>query len=65
MAKGFHIEAISVDDPRDVYDYFHDSFLYWKRRGNPGGAGDKSPGYWDRPERAQGAVFQSHNLAGS
>jgi hypothetical protein len=24
---------------------------------------DKSPGYWDRPERAQGAVFRSRNLA--
>jgi len=26
---------------------------------------DKSPGYWDRPERAQGAVFPSRNLAES
>jgi len=26
---------------------------------------DKSPGYWDRPERAQGALFRSRNLAQS
>ena len=26
---------------------------------------DKSPGFWDRPERAQGALFRSGNLAES
>lgn len=26
---------------------------------------DKSPGHWDRPERAQGAVFRSRDLAAS
>jgi len=26
---------------------------------------DKSPGYWDRPERAQGAMFRSRILAES
>ena len=26
---------------------------------------EKSPGYWDRPERAQGALFRSRNLAES
>ena len=47
-------------------DYFHD-FVFLP--GEPGAmlvaAADKSPGYWDRPERAQGAVFRSRNLAGS
>lgn len=47
-------------------DYFHD-FVFL-----PGAppvmlvaAADKSPGFWDRPERAQGAVFRSRDLAAS
>jgi photosystem II stability/assembly factor-like uncharacterized protein len=47
-------------------DYFHD-FVFL-----PGAipvmlvaTADKSPGYWDRPERAQGAVFRSRDLAQS
>ncbi|MGH7886879.1 MAG: WD40/YVTN/BNR-like repeat-containing protein [Candidatus Binatia bacterium] len=47
-------------------DYFHD-FVFLP--GNPGAmlvaTADKSPGYWDRPERAQGALFRSRNLAES
>ncbi|MBM4262237.1 MAG: hypothetical protein FJ145_12510 [Deltaproteobacteria bacterium] len=47
-------------------DYFHD-FVFLP--GNPGAmlvaTADKSPGYWDRPERAQGAVFRSRNQAES
>jgi photosystem II stability/assembly factor-like uncharacterized protein len=47
-------------------DYFHD-FVFLP--GNPGAmlvaTADKSPGYWERPERAQGAVFRSRNLAES
>ena len=47
-------------------DYFHD-FVFLP--GNPPvmlvATADKSPGYWDRPERAQGAVFRSRNLAES
>src|SRR6185369_15009852 len=47
-------------------DYFHD-FVFLP--GNPGAmlvaTADKSPGYWDRTERAQGAVFRSRNLAQS
>ena len=45
-------------------DYFHD-FVFLP--GNPGdmlvATADKSPGYWDRPERAQGAIFRSRDLA--
>lgn len=47
-------------------DYFHD-FVFL-----PGApptmlvaTADKSPGFWDRPERAQGAIFRSRNLAES
>jgi photosystem II stability/assembly factor-like uncharacterized protein len=47
-------------------DYFHD-FVFLP--GNPGAmlvaTADKSPGYWDRPERAQGALFRSRDLAQS
>ncbi len=47
-------------------DYFHD-FVFLP--GNPGAmlvaTADKSPGYWDRPERAQGALFRSRDLAES
>ena len=47
-------------------DYFHD-FVFLP--GDPGAmlvaTADKSPGYWDRPERAQGALFRSRNLAQS
>ncbi len=47
-------------------DYFHD-FVFLP--GNPGAmlvaTADKSPGYWNRPERARGAVFRSRNLAES
>jgi photosystem II stability/assembly factor-like uncharacterized protein len=47
-------------------DYFHD-FVFLP--GSPGAmlvaTADKSPGYWDRPERAQGALFRSRNLAES
>ncbi len=47
-------------------DYFHD-FVFLP--GNPPvmlvATADKSPGYWDRPERAQGAVFRSADLAES
>jgi photosystem II stability/assembly factor-like uncharacterized protein len=47
-------------------DYFHD-FVFLP--GNPPvmlvATADKSPGYWDRPERAQGALFRSRNLADS
>jgi photosystem II stability/assembly factor-like uncharacterized protein len=70
-ARGF----FKTSDPRQGWeraengftrDYFHD-FVFL-----PGGPGtllvataDKSPGYWDRPERAQGALFRSRNLAES
>ncbi len=47
-------------------DYFHD-FVFLP--GDPSvilvATADKSPGYWDRPERAQGAIFRSRNLAES
>jgi photosystem II stability/assembly factor-like uncharacterized protein len=47
-------------------DYFHD-FVFLP--GDPGvmlvATADKSPGYWNRPQRAQGAVFRSRNLAES
>jgi len=47
-------------------DYFHD-FVFLP--GDPPvmlvATADKSPGYWDRPERAQGALFRSRNLAES
>ena len=47
-------------------DYFHD-FVFLP--GDPAvllvATADKSPGHWDRPERAQGAVFRSRNLAKS
>jgi hypothetical protein len=70
-ARGF----FKSNDPGDGWqraetgftrDYFHD-FVFLP--GNPGAmlvaTADKSPGYWDRPERAQGAVFRSRNLAES
>ena len=70
-ARGF----FKTNDPRQGWqraengftrDYFHD-FVFLP--GNPGAmlvaTADKSPGYWDRPERAQGAVFRSRNLAAS
>jgi photosystem II stability/assembly factor-like uncharacterized protein len=45
-------------------DYFHD-FVFLS--GNPPtmlvATADKSPGYWDRPERAQSAIFRSHDFA--
>lgn len=45
-------------------DYFHD-FVFLP--GTPPvvlvATADKSPGFWDRPERAQGAVFRSRDLA--
>jgi len=45
-------------------DYFHD-FVFLP--GEPPvmlvATADKSPGYWDRPERAQGALFRSRDLA--
>lgn len=45
-------------------DYFHDFiFLQPKREGEPPtmliSTADKSPGSWDRPEHARGAVFRS------
>ena len=47
-------------------DYFHD-FVFLP--GHPAAmlvaTADKSPGYWDRPERAQGALFRSRDLAQS
>lgn len=47
-------------------DYFHD-FVFLP--GTPPtilvATADKSPGFWDRPERAQGAIFRSRNLAES
>jgi len=47
-------------------DYFHD-FVFLP--GNPPvillATADKSPGFWNRPERAQGAIFRSRNLADS
>ena len=47
-------------------DYFHD-FVFLP--GDPPvmlvATADKSPGYWDRPEKAQGAVFRSRDLASS
>jgi len=68
-AQGF----FRSDDPRLGWeraengmtrDYFHD-FVFL-----PGAppvilvaTADKSPGYWDRPERAQGALFRSRDLA--
>jgi photosystem II stability/assembly factor-like uncharacterized protein len=70
-ARGF----FKTSDPADGWhraengltrDYFHD-FVFIP--GNPGAmlvaTADKSPGYWDRPERAQGAIFRSRNLADS
>jgi photosystem II stability/assembly factor-like uncharacterized protein len=45
-------------------DYFHD-FVFLP--GTPPtmlvATADKSPGYWDRAERAQGAIFRSRDLA--
>jgi photosystem II stability/assembly factor-like uncharacterized protein len=47
-------------------DYFHDFvFLPGATPTMLVAAADKSPGYWDRPERAQGAIFRSRNLAES
>jgi hypothetical protein len=47
-------------------DYFHDFvFLPGTTPAMLVATADKSPGYWDRPERAQGAVFRSRNLATS
>jgi photosystem II stability/assembly factor-like uncharacterized protein len=47
-------------------DYFHDFvFLPGPTPAMLVATADKSPGYWDRPERAQGAVFRSRNLAES
>jgi photosystem II stability/assembly factor-like uncharacterized protein len=47
-------------------DYFHD-FVFLP--GTPPvmlvATADKSPGYWDRPEKAQGAIFRSRTLADS
>ena len=47
-------------------DYFHD-FVFLP--GDPPvvlvATADKSPGYWDRPEKAQGALFRSRDLAES
>jgi photosystem II stability/assembly factor-like uncharacterized protein len=47
-------------------DYFHD-FVFLP--GTPPvmlvATADKSPGYWDRPEKAQGAIFRSRSLAQS
>ena len=47
-------------------DYFHD-FVFLP--GNPAvmlvATADKSPGFWDRPEKAQGALFRSRDLAES
>jgi len=47
-------------------DYYHD-FVFLP--GSPDAmlvaAADKSPGYWDRPERARGAIFRSRDLAQS
>jgi hypothetical protein len=70
-ARGF----FKTDDPGKDWqraengftrDYFHD-FVFLP--GNPPvmlvATADKSPGFWDRPERAQGAVFRSRSLAES
>ena len=47
-------------------DYFHDFvFLPGATPTMLVAAADKSPGYWDRPERAQGAIFRSRDLAES
>ena len=47
-------------------DYFHDFvFLPGATPAMLVATADKSPGYWDRPERAQGAVFRSRDLAES
>ena len=47
-------------------DYFHDFvFLPGTAPTMLVAAADKSPGYWDRPERAQGAIFRSRDLAES
>lgn len=47
-------------------DYFHDFvFLPGDTPAMLVATADKSPGYWERPERAQGAVFRSRNLAES
>lgn len=47
-------------------DYFHD-FVFLP--GDPPvmlvATADKSPGFWNRPERAQGAIFRSRNLGES
>ncbi len=47
-------------------DYFHD-FVFLP--GTPPvvlvAAADKSPGYWDRPEKARGALFRSRDLGSS
>lgn len=74
-ARGFY----AADDPGRGWqraengftrDYFHD-FVFLppeQAGGNPTmliGTADKSPGYWDRPERAQGAIFRSVDCAQS
>jgi photosystem II stability/assembly factor-like uncharacterized protein len=47
-------------------DYFHDFvFLPGDTPTMLVATADKSPGHWDRPERAQGAVFRSRDLAES
>ena len=47
-------------------DYFHDFvFLPGATPAMLVATADKSPGYWDRPERAQGAVFRSRDFAES
>jgi photosystem II stability/assembly factor-like uncharacterized protein len=70
-ARGF----FKADDPGQGWqraehgftrDYFHDFvFLPGPTPAMLVATADKSPGYWDRPERAQGAVFRSRNLAES
>jgi photosystem II stability/assembly factor-like uncharacterized protein len=47
-------------------DYFHDFvFLPGTTPAILVATADKSPGYWNRPERAQGALFRSRNMADS
>ena len=47
-------------------DYFHDFvFLPGATPAMLVATADKSPGYWDRPQRAQGAIFRSRDLAES
>jgi len=74
-ARGF----FTSDDPAEGWvraengftrDYFHDFVFFGPRREGEvptmlACTADKSPGSWDRPERARAAMFRSDDAAGS